>query len=241
MGAVQKGFESVLQNQTDVADLDLQVSSCSQGGIMLRLFTASLLTFATALTAHAASVPTRDSVRAAAGISQALADDPTQKVVAIAVGFGFRYCGAQDPLPPMDMAFLCPGLMPTLQNYELALKPVKTAKPEWKMWEAPMSDTMVVNGVTLRYELVVAFAQVDGTNYVFVDGRITDDKQKIPAYFRITAIGDFMQLDATHHYSASIPVESVIDGKTYNLHLEGVVTVAKIVKSAGMPQPAPHN
>ena len=144
---------------------------------------------------------------------------------AFSIGFGYQLCRQREVLPPLETAFICPGVVPVLRNVNVTLTPQKTAKPEWKLWSGSVKNEIEALGVTFEYELLVSHAIVDGKTLSFVDGRITDNKLKQASYFRITAYGGFDQLDSTHNYSR--PVEVKASRTDDMLDLSAVITVGK--------------
>lgn len=201
-----------------------------QGGIMLRRSLA-LLIFSFSLPCFAKPVMiTREMILAKD--QTPIASTPTETLeTTLTFGMGYHLCPDSPKLPPLDVAYLCSGLAPYLENFIITMKPVKTAKPTWRMWSGSMNFQLKPTfGVTMSYEVLVSFAKVDGENFVFIDGRIFNGQSKNPAYFRITSYGDFAQLDSTHHYGSPVEIKAQ-SGET--ILLSPIVVVSKHLPSAG--------
>lgn len=194
----------------------------------------SVLVVCFSLISAAQSLPvTREMIAAKSEASGFSSDEQTMDVT-LTLGIGYHLCPTSTKLPPLDTAYMCSGFAPFLENFVFTLKPVKTAKPEWKMWSATTTQSLgPAFGVLMSYELSVSFAKVDGTNYVFIDGRIMNDKATTPTYFRITSYNDFSQLDSTYNYG--VPLEIKLSGGGTGL-LSPIVVVSKYLPEAGKPR-----
>jgi hypothetical protein len=147
------------------------------------------------------------------------------KEVKLAVGFGFHLCRHEDVPPPLERAFLCPGLQATLRNVIVTMQPEKIANPKWKLWSGRIMDkVMSLDGIEFSYELLVASALIDNIESSFIDGRMTNSKTGAPSYFRVSVQGSFAEMDGTYHYSLPISITA----KTGELmDLSSVLAISK--------------
>lgn len=131
------------------------------------------------------------------------------KEAQLAVGFGFHLCGRAEVLPPLETAFLCPGLQARLENFIVALKPEKTNNPESKLWSGRIAGTVrSLEGIDFSYELLVSSAIINAKEYSFISGRITNSRTGAPAYFRVTVQGRFDEMNGSYHFSSPIELKA---------------------------------
>lgn len=120
--------------------------------------------------------------------SAAMAQQPTDKItVTLGLGTGYMLCEHFATPPPLETAFDCSQLQPTIENFQVDLLPQKTAKPEWLMYSGTVKGTIRFQNFTAKYELLISLVSADGQKVATVAGSMIDNVNKKVVYFRGTA------------------------------------------------------
>lgn len=136
---------------------------------------------------------------------------PPEKIkVRLAVGFGYHVCDDRGTkLPPLAEAFLCSGLEATPHPIEIELTKQNARKPTWLFYEASHKEETSFNGAKSTLELNVAYADLDGAKWAYIDGRLISEfkgKKTEPIYFRFSGQGGFENLQYSSTYGARVPM-----------------------------------
>lgn len=123
-----------------------------------------------------------------------------------AVGLGWALCPDKPTMPPLEGATSCEGLMPSLEDVAVTLKPQPTSNPDWRLWSGRVIQKTKFRNLEGTLELLASFAKVEGKTYVFMEGRLfTSASAKQATYFGGTA-SDWDQLQLTTAYGPFIPI-----------------------------------
>jgi hypothetical protein len=143
-------------------------------------------------------------------LTTAAAAEPGKITVELAVGLGWHLCEDSKTPPPLESAFRCPGLQPSLQNITVELLSQKTAQPGWLLYSGRYDDTVEFDGTKSRIELLVSYTKFDGEAHGFIDGRITSErpgKPVSPTYFRLSYEGGFDAMTSSLNFGAAVRYE----------------------------------
>lgn len=134
---------------------------------------------------------------------------PATLKMKIGIGMGYQLCPQAKATPTLQDAFLCPGLLGVTQTVELTLVNKPAAKPTWLFYEAPYTQTITFNNVTVKMDALVMYAKLDGLTMGYVDGQIVstqNGKDSAPVYFRASAEGGLDKLSYSSAFGSASPI-----------------------------------
>ena len=133
---------------------------------------------------------------------------PATLKMTVGIGMGYQLCPAKQSTDLQDV-FLCPGLMGVPRAHELELQNKPSSNPKWLFYEAPYSETITFNNVTVKMDALVMYAKLDGYTMGYVDGKIVSTQNGVdsaPVYFRASAEGGLDKLTYSSAYGLKSPI-----------------------------------